>query len=73
MHKDEDLSNPLFAEEDSKGLGTRVKSGMAAGMKAAVGIRRKDQRVEEESALQETRKIINDVYREMRYGRTLTL
>ena len=71
LHKDEDLSNPLFAEEDAKGLGTRVKSGMAAGMKAAVGIRRKDKSVEEEAALQETRKIINDVYREMRQKQTM--
>ena len=71
LHKDEDLSNPLFAEEDTKGLGTRVKSGMAAGMKAAVGIRRKDKSVEEEAALQETRRIINDVYREMRQKQTM--
>eukprot|EP00729_Bicosta_minor_P007703 gene7703-13612_t len=71
LHKDMDLSNPLFAEEDPKGLGTRVKSGMAAGMKAAVGIKRKDKTAEEEAALQETRKIINDVYREMRQKQTM--
>ena len=47
--------------------GFQVMSGMRAGMRAAVGIKKKESKAEQEMALQVARMIINDVYVQTRW------
>jgi len=64
LHRDDDASNPLFDTHAKAGMSKRLAGGMAS----AVGLKKKkrDSKADQAMALQVTRMIINDVYKEMK-------